>query len=87
MQTYTFEPSFITDISNSFETKMKAVKSYKTQFYNPDNTEPDTFISDKKFIEYIEARAQFYGFYIRHKYGEPFFTKEKLKFSANQLFE
>ncbi len=87
MQTYTFEPSFITDITDSFEIKMKAVKSYKSQFYNPDNTEPDTFISDKKFIEYIEERAQFYGFYIGVKYGEPFFTKEKLKFSANQLFE
>lgn len=87
MQTYTFEPSFITDITGSFETKMKAVKSYKSQFYNPDNSEPDTFISDKKFIEYIEARAQFYGFYIGVKYGEPFFTKEKIKFPTNQLFE
>jgi bacillithiol biosynthesis deacetylase BshB1 len=87
MQTYTFEPSFITDISGSFETKMKAVNCYSSQFYNPESKEPDTFISDKKFIEYIEARAKFYGFYIGVKYGEPFFTKEKIKFLTNQLFE
>lgn len=87
MQTYTFEPSFIVDITDSFEAKMKAVKSYKSQFYNPENSEPETFISDKKFLEYIEARAKFYGFYIGAKYGEPFFTKEKIKFPLNQLFE
>ena len=37
MQTYEFKPAFIVDISNYFETKMKAVKAYDTQFHNPES--------------------------------------------------
>ena len=85
MQTYTFEPSFITDISNEFETKMKAIRCYASQFYNPESKEPDTFISDKKFIEYLEARARFYGFQIGARYGEPFFSEEALKLDPSDI--
>lgn len=85
MQTYTFEPSFIVDITEQFTKKMKAVKCYHSQFYSIKNKGPSTFISDKKFIEYIEARAAFYGFQIGVKYGEPFFMEEKLKIDPFQL--
>ena len=86
MQTYTFEPSFIVDITKEFDTKMKAVRSYASQFYNPKSKEPHTFISDKKFMEYLEARAAYYGFQIGAKYGEPYFTEEKIKLDINSLF-
>ncbi|MGH2575774.1 MAG: bacillithiol biosynthesis deacetylase BshB1 [Ignavibacteria bacterium] len=86
MQTYTFEPSFIIDITAEFETKMKAVKCYSSQFYNPRSKEPATFISEKKFLEYLEARARFYGFQIGTKYGEPYFVEEKLKLNSENLF-
>jgi bacillithiol biosynthesis deacetylase BshB1 len=79
MQTYTFEPSFIVDISSCFETKMKAVNSYSSQFFNPKSTEPETFISKPGFIQYIESRAQFYGFQIGKQYGEPFYCEEKIE--------
>jgi bacillithiol biosynthesis deacetylase BshB1 len=79
MQTYTFEPSFIIDISSCFETKMKAVNSYSSQFFNPKSTEPETFISKPGFIQYIESRAQFYGFQIGKQYGEPFFCEERIE--------
>jgi N-acetylglucosamine malate deacetylase 1 len=78
MQTYTFEPSFIVDISDCFEAKMKAVQCYGSQFHNPRSKEPETFISRPEFINYIESRAQFYGFQIDKKYGEPFFCEEKI---------
>ncbi len=86
MQTYTFEPSFIIDITNDFDTKMKAVKCYGSQFYNKYSREPETFISDKKFLEYLEARAKFYGFMAGVKYGEPFYTEEKLNLDPLALF-
>lgn len=89
MQTYIFEPNLIIDISDSFAAKMKAVKSYASQFYNPGQNkknEPETFISSKKFIEYIEARAKFYGFQIGAEYGEPFYTEEKIKVNTENLF-
>lgn len=85
MQTYTFEPSFIVDISNFFETKMKAVWAYATQFHNPESKEPETFISSPEFIDYIEARAKFYGFQIGKKFGEPFYCEEKIELNLNGM--
>lgn len=79
MQTNPFEPSFIVDVSDSFGKKMKAIKCYGSQFHNKKFKGPETFISDKKYMEFIEARAVFYGFQIGVKYGEPFFTEEKIK--------
>lgn len=85
MQTYTFEPSFVVDISNFFETKMKAVWAYSTQFHNPDSNEPETFISSPEFIEYVDARAKFYGFQIGKKFGEPFYCEEKIELNLNGM--
>ena len=85
MQTYTFEPSFIVDVSSCFEIKMKAVNSYSSQFFNPKSTEPETFISKPGFIQYIESRAQFYGFQIGKQYGEPFFCEEKIELDLTGL--
>ncbi len=86
MMTYTFEPSFIVDISDYFETKMKSVMAYGTQFHNPDSNEPSTFISSPEFIEYIETRSKFFGFQIGKKFGEPFYSEEKLEFDVTGLF-
>ena len=85
MQTYTFEPSFIVDISNFFETKMKSVWAYSTQFHNPESNEPETFISSPEFIDYVDARAKFYGFQIGKKFGEPFYCEEKIEQNLNGM--
>lgn len=79
MQTYTFEPSFIIDIDDYFESKMKAIKAFKTQFYDPKSSEPETFISRPEFLNFIESRAMFYGFKIGKKYGEAFFCDEEIE--------
>ena len=79
MQTYTFEPSFIIDVSDTYETKMEAVRAYKSQFFNPESREPETFISKPNFVNYIESRAKFYGFQIRKNYGEPFYCEEDIE--------
>lgn len=85
MQTFTFEPSFIVDVSSCFEMKMKAINSYSSQFFNPKSTEPETFISKPGFIQYIESRAQFYGFQIGKQCGEPFFCEEKIELDISSL--
>jgi len=87
MQTYTFEPSFIVDVTDSFAMKMKAVKAYETQFHNPKSSEPETFISRPEFINYIESRAQFYGFQIGRHYGEPFYCEEKIEMDLLHLLK
>lgn len=86
MQTYEFEPSFIIDISETFETKMKSIFAYDTQFHNPESREPETFISNPRFTNFIEARAKYYGFKIGKDYGEGFYCEEKIELSINDLF-
>ncbi len=85
MQTYTFEPSFIVDITNEFELKMKAVKCYESQFFSPGSKGPQTFISDEKFMDHLESYSKYYGFKIGKKYGEPFYTEEDLEFTVENI--
>lgn len=87
MQTYTFEPSFVVDISDYFDEKMKAVQSYSTQFHNPNSKEPETFISRPEFINYIKSRAEYFGFSIGKMYGEPFYCEEKIELDFLSLFK
>ncbi len=87
MQTYQFEPSFIIDISDSFGTKMKAVQCYESQFHNPRSKEPETFISRPEFLNYIESRAQVFGFQIDKRYGEPFFCEEKIELNLLDMLK
>ena len=87
-QSYEFKPSFIVDISDTFETKMEAVKAYSTQFHNPEVEGPVTFISKPGFINYLESRAQVAGFKIGKDYGEPFFCEEEIELDIkNMLLE
>jgi len=87
MQTYSFEPSFVMDISESFDIKMKAVKVYDTQFYDPKSKEPETFISQPGFLSFIEARAKIYGFQIGKQFGEPFFCEENIELDLVNLLK
>lgn len=85
MQTYTFEPSFIVDISDHFQSKMNAVRKFRSQFHNPKLNKEDTFISKPEFLDYVEARAKYYGFQIRKTYGEPFYCEEDIQYDFNDL--
>ncbi len=86
MQMYEFKPTFIVDISSTFETKMKSIHAFETQFHNPESVEPETFISQPNFLKYLEARAKIYGFKIGKDYGEPFYCEEEIEFDIiNQL--
>jgi N-acetylglucosamine malate deacetylase 1 len=87
MQTYEFKPSFIVDISDTFEIKMKAVRAYSSQFHNPESSEPETFISQPIFLKFLEARARYYGFKIGKDYGEAFFSEEEIEYDIAGLIK
>jgi len=74
IQTDYIEPDFIIDISDFWEAKRKSILAFKSQFYDPDSHEPQTFISSPEFLDFIEARAKTFGFRIGAKYGEGFTT-------------
>lgn len=89
IQTYEFDPTFIVDISDTFETKLKSMKAYKTQFHNEsgEDIEPKTFISEPGFINYLDARSKSFGFKIGKKYGEPFFSEEEMELDLSNYLE
>ena len=70
------DPDFIVDISSEFGDKMKAITSFKSQFYNPESDEPDTPISSKEFLSSIKSKAILWGRTISSTYGEGF-TKSR----------
>jgi bacillithiol biosynthesis deacetylase BshB1 len=78
-------PDFIVDISAVFEMKMKVIRSFSSQFYNPESKEPVTAISTPEFMEYIVARAQHLGRDAGVKYAEGF--KVERVPAINNLFD
>ena len=70
------EPDIVIDISAQWQTKIEAIKAFKTQFFDPNNTEPNTPISGKELFDYLEGRAREFGRYIGAEFGEGF-TKTK----------
>ncbi|MXY47790.1 MAG: bacillithiol biosynthesis deacetylase BshB1 [Gemmatimonadetes bacterium] len=71
-------PSFIVDITTTFSRKIDAVKAHRSQFHDPESTEPETFISRPEFLDEVEAQSRYYGQLIGARYGEPFVVREYL---------
>lgn len=69
------EPSFIVDITDTFATKLEAIKAYKSQFHNPGSPEPATYISSQSFLQQIEHRDALLGKRIGAGYGEGFISE------------
>ena len=65
-------PDFVVDISECFETKIKAVKAFKSQFYDGNQSVHDTPISTKNFLDSIEYRAKDLGRLTSVDYAEGF---------------
>lgn len=71
-------PSFIVDVSDFVEEKMRAIKAHASQFYSPESKEPVTRISEEGFLEQIELRMRYYGSLIGVNAGEAFYVREAL---------
>lgn len=72
IQDYYLEPDVVTDVSDYFEQKMKAIKAYRSQFHIPGSNEPETPISGREFFDFLKARALQFGRPIGALYGEGF---------------
>lgn len=69
------KPDVVVDISDEFETRVNAIKAFKTQFYDPKSQEPQTPISSREFIDFLEGRAREFGRIIGVEFGEGFIAQ------------
>ncbi len=68
------QPSFVVDVSSTFERKLRAVECYASQFSkNPTN---------RGVAEFVRNEAAYFGSKIGVAFGEPFFTREPLRVTS-----
>jgi N-acetylglucosamine malate deacetylase 1 len=72
------QPDFVVDISQFIDIKMQSIAAYSTQFYDPNNKEPETPITSKNFLDSVKYRAQDLGRLIGTGYGEGFTVERYL---------
>ncbi len=78
-------PDFVVDITPFIEKKIECILAYKTQFYNPHSEEPETPISSKAFLDFIQAKNKTYARDIGTEYAEGF--KVERTIGVKNLFD
>ncbi|MFY7912451.1 MAG: bacillithiol biosynthesis deacetylase BshB1 [Emticicia sp.] len=71
------KPDLVVDISNFWDLKESSIRAYKSQFYDPNSTEPESYLTSPEFLEFLKARSQEMGHMIGAKFGEGY-TKTKM---------
>ena len=71
-------PTFIVDVSEFHEQKMESIRAYGSQFHDPESDEPETRLTDKRFLEEISNRSKYFGSLIGVESGEPFYIREAI---------
>ncbi|MGI8884181.1 MAG: bacillithiol biosynthesis deacetylase BshB1, partial [Pyrinomonadaceae bacterium] len=71
-------PSFIVDVSEFLDQKMQSIKAHKSQFHNPESSEPETRLTNAGFLDELENRSRYFGSLIGTAAGEPFYVREAL---------
>jgi bacillithiol biosynthesis deacetylase BshB1 len=72
------KPTFVVDITETFEKKLEAVKCYSSQFDDAIQA-GEVFPNGEPLYDIIRHQAAHYGSLIRTRYGEPFFTTETMR--------
>ena len=79
------EPDFVIDITDFWELKEQAIRAFKSQFFDPNSSDPSSYISSPEFLDFIESRSREMGHKIGVKYGEGFTSYRTL--GVNSVFD
>jgi bacillithiol biosynthesis deacetylase BshB1 len=71
-------PDFVVDVTGFMDKKVESLMAYKSQFYDPNSTEPVTPIATKNFKDSILYRAADLGRLINTEYAEGFTVERYL---------
>ncbi len=85
IQSIAHEPDILIDISEVIEERREAINAFKSQFYDPNSSEPETYISSKGFMSMLESRTREWGQRIGVAYAEGFKVKHFL--GVKSLFD
>jgi bacillithiol biosynthesis deacetylase BshB1 len=78
MQHDPFVPSFVVDVSATWDIKMDSLAAYESQLFQPgaNRDEPATKVASEAYREAIVGRARHYGLMIGAEFGEPFWSRQ-----------
>lgn len=79
------KPDFAIDVTDYVEQKFDSIKAYKTQFWDPESSEPKTPISGEEFFGFLRGRMAEFGRSIGVRYAEGY-TVERLP-GVDSLFD
>jgi bacillithiol biosynthesis deacetylase BshB1 len=72
---HALKPTFVVDISDTFERKLEAVRCYSSQFEGV-QAMGELFPAGVPLYDLVRLQSAHYGSLIRCAYGEPFYTRE-----------
>jgi len=72
------KPTFVVDISDSFDKKLEAISCYQSQFGDAVQA-GEVYPNGEPLNDLIRHHAAHYGSLIRCRYGEPFYTTETMR--------
>jgi len=78
IQSTMLDPDFVEDVSGFWEQRNKSIRAFASQFHDPDNNEPETFISSPEFMLMLDARGKMLGQSINAEYGEGFVVNRNI---------
>ncbi|GAA5222245.1 bacillithiol biosynthesis deacetylase BshB1 [Membranihabitans marinus] len=85
IQDYILEPDIVFDISDYFMVKMEAIKAFRSQFFDPNNEELDSPLTNPDYFDQLEGRARSLGRQIGVTYGEGFTVRRYV--GTDNLFQ
>jgi len=72
------KPTFVVDISDDFETKLRAIQCFGSQFDGATQA-GELYPNGEPLYDLVRHQAAHYGSLIRARYGEPFYTTETMR--------
>ncbi len=79
------QPDFVIDVTEFMPKKLESIMAYSSQFYDPNSKEPQTPISNKNFMEFVNAKARVFGRAINCEFAEGFTVNKYL--GVSNLFD